>query len=603
MIDEILDTVIHGDALAVLKTIEDNSISAIICDPPCGISFMSRNWDDDKGGRTQWVSWLSEIMSQCLRVLLPGGHALIWSLPRQSHWTALALEDAGFTIRDCLYNLVSGDTILLNFLDSLNEEQQHAFIQLLDAQREPSGILQIFGQGFPKSANIGKMIDKMQGVEREILGWEHPADKYDNSHRKENPRFRGVLNGGKIGGNVLAPITKPATPESEAWNGWGSNLKPSVENWWLVRKPLAASSIAENVLQYGTGAINVDATRVGYASNGDKQHSARLGHGGHTSTASIFNTTPHMHGEQHNNGRFPSHLLLTHTPSCIQVGTKRVHVNDKAHTRHSNIGKMGYGSNTSSFECEGYAEEDGMETVTAWECPEWCPVRVLDEQVAGTRTNKPSSSGMGGLNDQYVGGQRGKPFRSSRYTDSGGASRYFQQLPSLDDIPPYIYAGKASRRDRNEGLEGLPEEQGVKQFNVGMEGKTRSDGTIIKDAVKQQNTHPTVKSQALLSYLCTLITPPGGIILDCFGGSGSTGVAAINNGFHFILVEKELEYVNIARARIQHAISTSGTNHPTPDMPLATPVPANYNTTHKSRNAVHSSQMTLWNTVAEKEAI
>lgn len=263
MIDEILDTVVHGDALEVLKTLPDECIHAIIADPPAGINFMNKDFDSSRGGRISWVKWLSDIMIEAKRTLRAGGHALIWSLPRTSHWTALALEDAGFEIRDCLYQLVSGDTLLLNFLQSLNEEQQHAFMQVLDAQREPAGILQIFGSGFPKSANIGKMIDKMQGVEREILGWEHPADKYDNSHRKATTRFKGVLNGGKVGGSVLAPITKPATMESEAWDGWGSALKPACENWWLVRKPLAASSIAENVLTYSTGALNIDSCRVG----------------------------------------------------------------------------------------------------------------------------------------------------------------------------------------------------------------------------------------------------------------------------------------------------------------------------------------------------
>ena len=86
-----LDSIICGDALAVLRTLPDNSLDAIVTDPPAGISFMGKHWDSDKGGRDAWIAWLAEVMAEAWRVVKPGGHALVWALPRTSHWTAMAL--------------------------------------------------------------------------------------------------------------------------------------------------------------------------------------------------------------------------------------------------------------------------------------------------------------------------------------------------------------------------------------------------------------------------------------------------------------------------------------------------------------------------------
>jgi site-specific DNA-methyltransferase (adenine-specific) len=562
-INEILDTVIHGDALEVLKTMPNECIDAIVCDPPSSINFMNRSWDDDKGGRTQWVAWLSSIMRECRRVLKSGGHALVWSLPRTSHWTALALEDAGFEIRDQIYNLISGDTLLLNFLQSLNEEQQHAFVQVLDAQREPNGILQIFGQGFPKSANISAMIDKLLGKERDVIGIKHIQGlSPDRETFGANDRSNGKGMGFRPG-NI--DITAPASEEAQKWHGWHSALKPAVENWWLVRKPLAASSIAENVLTYGTGAINVDACRIG-----TEEQLGRLNHTTSTFMDSANGTrAPHPRTFLANNsdgkGRFPSHLLLTHTPSCIQVGTKRVRGGGGPPStgKPNPPGIVDFGLKVNGGVT--HRDEDGMETVTAWQCPDSCPVRVLDAQgglrKSGGRVSK-SGDEIKGQWREWA-GSTSPMVRSRDYemgSSEGYVSRYFQQLPALDDIPPYIYAGKASRRDRT------------------------ADNTV-------NNTHPTVKSLALSKYLVKLICPPNGIVLDCFAGSGSTLVAAIHEGFHFIGVEKEEEYVNIARARIDHALSGVGIVQHMRDMPLTVPIAAK---TKKARNIPHSSQLSLW---------
>jgi site-specific DNA-methyltransferase (adenine-specific) len=130
-----------------------------------------------------------------------------------------------------------------------------------------------------------------------------------------------------------------------------------------------------------------------------------------------------------------------------------------------------------------------------------------------------------------------------RCPDSGSAARFFKPISDTDpedaETRRIFYCAKASKSDRNEGLEGFEEKEGIKQFNQGMEGKVRSDGTVIKESIKHINAHPCVKPCALMRYLCRLITPPGGIILDPFMGSGSTGKAAKLEGFGFIGIEQD----------------------------------------------------------------
>src|SRR5690349_5736918 len=135
----------HGDCLEILKTLPDNSVESLVTDPPAGISFMGKSWDSDKGGRKQWITWMTEVMSECLRVMNPGAHGLVWALPRTSHWTATALEDAGFEVRDVVTHL--------------------------------------FGSGFPKSLDVSKAIDKAAGAEREVIG---QRDTMTGSNKETN---------------------------------------------------------------------------------------------------------------------------------------------------------------------------------------------------------------------------------------------------------------------------------------------------------------------------------------------------------------------------------------------------------------------------------
>lgn len=162
-------TLYHGDCLQVLKGIADNSVDSAVMDPPAGISFMGLEFDHDKGGRDKWIAWLSSIMKECLRVLKPGGHALVWALPRTSHWTGMALETAGFEVRDCISYLYDTNNDVSRFVDSLSHEQRGLLeIILSHGDDNFNTFAHIFGSGFPKSLNIGFALEKSKSHSYDI---------------------------------------------------------------------------------------------------------------------------------------------------------------------------------------------------------------------------------------------------------------------------------------------------------------------------------------------------------------------------------------------------------------------------------------------------
>lgn len=193
-----------GDCLEVLRELKDNSVDAVVTDPPYGISFMGKKWDYDVPAVAVW--------KEALRVLKPGGHALVACGTRTQHRMAVNLEDAGFEIRDI--------------------------------------VAWIYGSGFPKSLNIGKAVDKIQGNEREITG-ERKADDIRANNLMH--RATGVNNNSHI-----IQITKGTSQ----WEGWGTALKPAMELWTLCRKPIEGT-VAENCLKWGVGGLNIDECRVG----------------------------------------------------------------------------------------------------------------------------------------------------------------------------------------------------------------------------------------------------------------------------------------------------------------------------------------------------
>jgi len=228
-----LNKVICGDCLEVMRGMEDNSVDCVVCDPPYGLSFMGKKWDYDVPSVAIW--------RECLRVLKHGGYLLSFAGTRTQHRMAVNIEDAGFEIRDM--------------------------------------IAWVYGSGFPKSLNIGKAVDKLQGNERE-------PDKYTGANFKNNVYGKG----------------------NSPYEGWGTALKPALEPITVARKPLEKGlTVAENVLKWGTGGINIDGCRV----EGKKEWGS--GHINfaqkHAERNELAEQESFNRKERENEGRFPANLI------------------------------------------------------------------------------------------------------------------------------------------------------------------------------------------------------------------------------------------------------------------------------------------------------
>lgn len=260
----------NGDCLEVLATLPDNSIDALVTDPPAGISFMNQEWDTDKGGRDAWIDWMAQVMAEVRRVLKPGAHGLVWAIPRTSHWTATALETAGFEIRD--------------------------------------KITHHFGSGFPKNLDISKAIDKKLGV----FDQRKPYATRPQNGAKFKQTAEIIDNGGfNDPDRTEFELTEAVSEEAKAFEGWGTALKPGTEEWVLIRKPLAGT-VAENVLAYGTGGLNLDACRVG-----DTGGTTSIPHpDGGQEINQVYGDFEKKQSVKANYGRWPANVILTHSHAC-----------------------------------------------------------------------------------------------------------------------------------------------------------------------------------------------------------------------------------------------------------------------------------------------
>lgn len=390
-------TLLQGDCVETMRTLPDNSVDSIVTDPPYELGFMNKKWD------STGIANNVEVWKECLRVLKPGGHLLSFGGTRTYHRMACAIEDAGFEIRDQMQWL--------------------------------------YGSGFPKSMNIGKAVDKILGNERDIVGSTTSGKILRANGQNERPYQQGNDR-----------ITTNITKGSSEWEGWGTCLKPANEPICLARKPISEKTIAENVLKWGTGGLNIDACRI--TTNPDVDDMLRKTIRGKRimetwADGSGFKNENNQLTGVREDGRFPANIIL-------DEGAGRLLDEQSGKVSYGNkIG--GYNYNGNEYEVDGFIKS--------------C-----------------------------------KPQSPSNYGDTGGASRFF-------------YCPKTSKSERNAGL-------------------------------NSQNNHPTVKPVKLMEYLIKLVTPPNGVILDPFMGSGSTGIASKNLGFRFVGVELDKEYCEIAEKRI-----------------------------------------------------
>lgn len=599
--------ILHGECIDELQKLESNSIDSLVTDPPAGISFMGKTWDADHGGRDHWIAWLRRIMQECHRVMKPGAHGLVWALPRTSHWTATALEDAGFEVKDQL---------------------SHAF-----------------GSGFPKSLNVRKAAEK-QGIccvcteemrdlrsavdaEKSVSGdtqqdvqsvLRREADSQDRAHADKassdlpdlQKDIRTQEQYGSIEGEVLFPEVRRCnaslapgvccSPSGDCTQHEGTQGDAAV---W----PCQSLVEGRSHLQAQQGELRraeVRPVSCGLPSDGSQgrlHHGAPARDGADDLPDSHPNRSRASQGPQHQKQRSgqsgtlaeqrsaqargawstchrcskpilpeglgtalkPAHEVwwlirkplsektvsanvLKHGTGALNVDGCRVGDAQTVKVRSGNSGAHGrYGKDDRVFERVNPPGRFPANLIVSGTARD-----VMDEQsgIAKPVNRGPSVSGH---QDSYVGGKVRKPVpRVDHSSDAGGASRFFADCADA----PFYYVAKPSKREKNAGCEGMPE----RNANVGDHRPSgnmnqRIHGKENRPDVPRANFHPTVKPLKLMRYLAKLVTPPGGTVLDPFLGSGTTAVAAIQEGFRFIGIEREQEYVAIATARVEHATS------------------------------------------------
>lgn len=406
-------TVHHGDSREVLKGFADALIDSVVCDPPYALVSIGKRFGADnaapaKAGKSgayarasagfmgqKWdtgeTAFDPEFWVEVLRVLKPGGHLIAFSGTRTYHRLACAIEDAGFEMRDM--------------------------------------IAWLYGSGFPKSHDVSKGIDKAAGATREVVA-------RVRSDGKPTGQAGATFNACDVSQASGPPITDAA----RQWQGWGTALKPALEPIVLARKPLAGT-VAANVLQHGTGALNIDASRIGTGEDRTKG-----GMSGGAASAVLADGFHAVRADRPEGGRWPANVC-----------------------------------------------HDGSEEVLGA-----FPETQSGAMKAGTR--RAAQDGPGSVCYGTYGGDATK---ADTPADSGSAARFF-------------YSAKADAADRC----------GSK--------------------------HPTVKPVDLMAYLVRMVTPPGGVTLDPFAGSGSTGMACLREGFDCILIEREAQYVADIHKRLAH---------------------------------------------------
>ncbi len=540
--------VFHGDCVDVLKQLPENSVDSIVTDPPYGLEFMGKDWDApwkksgdvidnpasvggfqdgaggnpfsrsrirygrDNGAMIGFQLWATEWAVECLRVLKPGGHILAFGGSRTWHRLAVAVEDAGFELRDSIAWIYgSGFPKSLDVskaIDRNNGEggrklkftrwMRTTGLKVSEATRVLREARLISENGtmaghFFAESNAGQPAiptAELWSVLRphcgEIPAWVDELVARVEAEREVIGQQKNAMAGWSMDGKtrfVDRDITKPSTSEATQWEGWGTALKPAFEPVVVGRKPFGKGvTVAENVLAWGVGGLNIDGSRIGFRDEADK------------------NT---VQGAQW-------HAVPNDTYGKFQ----RQHDREVMNGADSTPDKGRWPANVI------------LDEVTAG---------LLDEQSGVSRDGVAVKENSAGRN---IFSEIAKPTAPNQgYGGSGGASRFF-------------YVAKASKRDRNEGLEEL-------EARVGENGNKWTDQDYRRGdeapMTARKNFHPTVKPTALMRYLIKLVTPEGGVVLDPFTGSGSTGKAALLDGFQFVGVELTEEYLPIIEGRLRWA--------------------------------------------------
>lgn len=546
---------ILNDCLLAMREIPDNSVDSIVTDPPYGLSFMGKAWDYDVPSVDIW--------KEALRVLKPGGYLLSFAGSRTYHRMAVNIEDAGFEIRDM--------------------------------------IEWVYGSGFPKSYNIAKGLNKY--LKTGNASWNGTGDSsggalgYAKLQHKQGYRPNDYSNKHQNKNEITEP-------EAKKWNGWGTALKPAHEPIVMARKPLIGT-VVENVMEYGTGGINIDGCRVE-----GEGYSYPNGCGGSHGSGEIYGTaSDEMRKEPYKSndlGRFPANLIhdgsdevlavfpnnsarffkvckdtqkhaimkvwndidvsIAKSNSTItQVIEKIISITSALVSVPPNLDLLN--QNLNALFVEKSADSIEIDFVAKLAAIEEIPEDLVSQEELQVIQDFITSSKNFTQTQKNVGVEKWENTDTIqiiinllklcgyvlRATDENTSSEKREAVVENGELSRFGYFPKASKSERNAGLEKLKD---VEQPKIYAQDKWSKENMGNTPAVKREpvkNNHPTVKPIALMQYLVRLVTPPNGTVLDPFMGSGTTGIAAKREGFSFIGIEREPEYVEIARARIDSA--------------------------------------------------
>ena len=518
--------IVVGDCVEAMRAMPEASVDAVVTDPPYGLEFMGKEWDKLVAPARGKTAGLEHSQTIEHRNDTP------------QHRASVKQPAALKRCENCGGNSSGQWNRCMCFMPDFRERsdlkqamQAWHFAWAREALRvlKPGGHFLAFG-GTRTFHRLTCALEDAGFEIRDCLMWLYGSRKGPRGHAIATAGTIQVSTGKLLPPGENLPPYESESEEAKQWSGWGTALKPAWEPIIFARKPLIGP-VAENVLAHGTGALNIDVSRINYTSVADQASAIPQG----KATAKIGGLAGGQQSDRERNeftpdntkGRWPANVLLSHVEGCEKVGMKRVKGSRiEKPSDCATDGVTSFERMRGSRPARGIGDADGMETVEAWRCVEGCPVRMLDEQ-SGVLKSGDSAGFKGPYKAHIYGKYKNNQINPETvYADSGGASRFF-------------YTSKASGDERYAFCKTC-------SCKVAP-GEDRKHPRSGHDVIR----HPTQKPEDLIRYLLKFVLPPGGMVLDLFGGSGTILVAAASLGIdNAVMVERDPDYAMIAQARM-----------------------------------------------------